>query len=185
VFDRFDLVDVARKVVGVGSVGTHCWIALLEGPNHPAGPACPPGEEAQASVLEALRRRVAPRHHGLRVVSGQRLTQASSDMFSAGARAADRAPVLRTTALGHEGPRRPDAMDVNNLAHYGSLCAWALARAHARTGDAPSRSPLPRHSDTFERAIAVFSARYAITNERDYAAARRHQERPRRGRMDA
>jgi hypothetical protein len=59
-------------------------------------------------------------------------------------------------------------MDVNNLAHYGSLCAWALARAHARTGDAVEIAGYLGTSDTFERAIAVFSARYAITNERDY-----------------
>jgi uncharacterized protein (DUF2252 family) len=170
VFDRFDLVDVARKVVGVGSVGTHCWIALLEGPNHPAGdPLVLQVKEAQASVLEPYVGESPLEHHGLRVVSGQRLTQASSDMFlgwSEGPRTGRQYYVRQLWDTKGQGD--PTAMDVNNLAHYGSLCAWALARAHARTGDAVEIAGYLGTSDTFERAIAVFSARYAITNERDY-----------------
>jgi uncharacterized protein (DUF2252 family) len=170
VFDRFDLVDVARKVVGVGSVGTHCWIALLEGPNHPAGdPLVLQVKEAQASVLEPYVGESPLEHHGLRVVSGQRLTQASSDMFlgwSEGPRTGRQYYVRQLWDTKGQGD--PMAMDVNNLAHYGSLCAWALARAHARTGDAVEIAGYLGTSDTFERAIAVFSARYAITNERDY-----------------
>jgi len=169
VFDRFDLVDVARKVVGVGSVGTHCWIALLEGPNHRPATRWSQVKEAQASVLEPYVGESPLEHHGLRVVSGQRLTRRRVTCSSAGARG--RGPGASTT-YDSSGTRRAKA----------TRWRWTSTTSPTTGRCAPGRWPGPMlapvtpveiagylgTSDTFERAIAVFSARYAITNERDY-----------------
>jgi uncharacterized protein (DUF2252 family) len=171
-FDRFHLVDVARKVVGVGSVGTRCWVGLLEGPNHPAGdPLVLQVKEAQASVLEPYAGASALPHHGLRVVAGQRLTQAASDIFlgwSEGPRTGRQYYVRQLWDV--KGSGDPTIMDPQNLAHYGALCAWALARAHARTGDPAAISGYLGRSDRFDRAVASFAGRYADQTEADHAA---------------
>jgi hypothetical protein len=171
-FDRFRLVDVARKVVGVGSVGTRCWIGLLEGPHHPAGdPLVLQVKEAQASVLEPYVGASQFPHHGVRVVAGQRLTQAASDIFlgwSEGPRTGRQYYVRQLWDV--KGAGDPTVMDAENLGRYGALCAWALARAHARTGDPVAISGYLGRGDGFDRAVAHFASAYGDQTERDHAA---------------
>src|SRR3954447_879172 len=167
-FDRYEVVDVARKVVGVGSVGTRCWIALLEAPSRKDDDRIVlQVKEAQASVLE--------RHVGVstigppgrRVVAGQRLTQAASDVFLGwgdGARSGHHYYVRQLWDV--KGQSDPMAMDTPNLTRYGALCGWALARAHARTGDPVAISGYLGSSDRFDRAIGDFAEHYAIVNAR-------------------
>jgi uncharacterized protein (DUF2252 family) len=171
-FDRFHVVDAARKVVGVGSVGTRCWILLLEGPDHPGGDRLVlQVKEAQDSVLEPYVGASALGHHGKRVVVGQKLTQAASDLFLGWTTAPDSGRQYYVRQLWDvKGQSDPLAMDVRNLSHYGTLCAWALARAHARTGDAVQLSGYLGGSERFDEAIVDFSAAYARTNERDHEA---------------
>jgi hypothetical protein len=171
-FDRFATVDVARKVVGVGSVGTRCWIGLLEGPSHRFGDRIVlQVKQAQPSVLEPYVGASAFEHHGRRVVVGQRLTQAASDIFlgwGEGSRSGHQYYVRQLWDV--KGQSDPMTMDANNLSYYGALCAWALARAHARTGDPVQISGYLGSSDGFDRAVATFAERYAVTNAHDHAA---------------
>jgi uncharacterized protein (DUF2252 family) len=171
-FDRFRLVDVARKVVGVGSVGTRCWVGLLEGPSHPSGdPLVLQVKEAQASVLEPYVGASQLPHHGLRVVAGQRLTQAASDIFLGWSEAPKTGRHYYVRQLWDvKGSGDPAVMNAENLARYGALCAWALARAHARTGDPAAISGYLGRSDRFDRAIANFATIYADQTEADHAA---------------
>jgi uncharacterized protein (DUF2252 family) len=171
-FDRFRTVDVARRVVGVGSVGTHCWIALFEGAAHPGTDhMILQIKEAQASVLEPYVGGSEHPEHGQRVVSGQRLIQGSSDMFLgwAAGRASKREYYVRQL---WDVKGRPDLvrMSFNALAHFATLCGWSLARAHARTGDAPRIAGYLGNSKTFARAMVEFSAAYADCNTRDFEA---------------
>ena len=171
-FDRFQVVDVARKVVDVGSVGTRCWIVLLEGPDHPEGDRLVlQVKEAQRSVLEPYVDLPAPEHQGRRVVAGQRRTQAASDLFLGWCEGPSTGRQYYVRQLWDvKGQGDPMAMGVNNLSHYGALCAWALARAHARTGDPVQISGYLGKGTAFDRAIVGFSADYAVTNEQDHAA---------------
>jgi uncharacterized protein (DUF2252 family) len=171
-FDRFELVDVARKVVGVGSVGTRCWICLFEGPDLPKGDRLIlQVKEAQASVLEPYLAPSSLDHHGLRVVAGQRLTQAASDIFLGWTEAPKTGREYYVRQLWDlKGSLDPMKMDVSNLSYYGALCAMALARAHARTGDPVQIAGYLGSSDAFDRAIAQWAAQYAVTNENDHAA---------------
>ena len=166
-FDRFVLVDVAMKVVGVGSVGTRCAVALyMSGENHPLFLQI---KEARPSVLEAYAGAAPFETAGERVVFCQRLMQAANDVFLA--------PTV--------GPRRPfyvrqlrDAkvspdvtmMNTENLVNYAKACGWALARAHKRSGDAAMLSGYMGRSDAFEDAMAVFAHAYARQNEADHDA---------------
>jgi uncharacterized protein (DUF2252 family) len=171
-FDRFRVVDVARKVVGVGSVGTRCWIALLQGPDHRDGDRLIlQVKEAQPSVLEAHVGPSALGHHGRRVVVGQRLTQAASDLFLGWCEA----PTTRRHYYVRQlwdvkGQGDLLQMDRANLTYYGALCAWALARAHARTSDAVPIAAYLGRGDAFDQAIVAFSSAYARVNEADHAA---------------
>src|SRR5262245_40220279 len=171
-FDRFRLVDVARKVVGVGSVGTRCWIALFEGPDDPETDLIVlQVKEAQPSVLPACVGGLALSHEGQRVVMGQRLIQAASDVFlgwTEGPLFGRQYYVRQLWDL--KGQSDALLMDPTQLRHYGALCAWILARSHVRTGDGVQIAAYLGRSDRFERAIADFSARYARTNETDHAA---------------
>ncbi len=171
-FDRYRLVDVARKVVGVGSVGTRCWIALLQGPDDPERDLIVlQVKEAVASVLEPHVGVSMLGHHGKRVVVGQRLVQAASDVFLgwADAPAADRQYYVRQL-WDLKGKSDPMAMDRAHLRRHGELCAWVLARSHARTGDAVEIAGYLGGGSSFDDAIVQFSRRYARTNEADHAA---------------
>ena len=171
-FDRFEVVDVARKVVGVGSVGTRCWVALLVGRDHPDGDhLILQVKEAQASVLEPYVGESPWDHHGRRVVAGQRLTQAASDLFLGWCDAPISGRQYYVRQLWDvKGQGDLLQMDEGELLHYGALCAWALARAHARTGDAVPIAGYLGGSDRFDRAIAEFAAAYAVVNDADHRA---------------
>ena len=169
--NRFRVVDVARKVVGVGSVGTRCWIALFEG-GADDDPLLLQIKEAQPSVLEdELHVGSVYRHHGERVVHGQRLMQAASDLFLGWS-------TNPTTGVQYywrqlhdmKGSADVSAMSSIQLANYGRICGWALARAHARSGDAAQISGYLGRGAEFDKAIAAFARRYADQNELDYAA---------------
>jgi uncharacterized protein (DUF2252 family) len=171
-FERFRVTDIARKVVGVGSVGTRCWVVLLEGPDHPDGDRIIlQVKEAQASVLEPYVGASLLGHHGRRVVAGQRLTQAASDMFlgwCTGPVGGRNYYVRQLWDVKGQGDLL--AMDGSNLSYYGALCALALARAHARTGDPVRIAGYLGRNDVFDRAVVDFSAKYARANEQDHAA---------------
>jgi uncharacterized protein (DUF2252 family) len=170
-FDRYTLGDVALKAVGVGSVGTACWVALLEGPPHPNGdPLILQVKEAQASVLEPYAGASTLPYHGMRVVVGQRLTQAASDIFLGWCQGPGGRQFYVRQLWDSKGSANPTEMDSNILSHYSAVCAWTLARAHARTGDAAQISGYLGTSDVFDKAIVQFSAAYADTTERDHAA---------------
>ena len=171
-FDRFRIVDVARKVVGVGSVGTRCWICLFEGPDRPRGDRIVlQVKQAQRSVLEPYVGASTFDHHGERVVAGQRLTQAASDIFLGWTETpeAERQYYVRQL-WDFKGSMDPVTMSFDNLSYYGALCGMALARAHARTGDPVGVAAYLGKSDNFDRAIASWAARYAVTNDKDYVA---------------
>jgi uncharacterized protein (DUF2252 family) len=171
-FDRFRVVDVARKVVGVGSVGTWCWIALLEGPDRPGGDRIVLQiKEAQPSVLEPYTGAPPAEHNGRRVVVGQRLTQAASDLllgWSKGARSGHHYYVRQLWDV--KGQSDVTRMRAVELGYYGELCAWALARGHARTGDPVELAGYLGRSDAFDRAMGEFAVAYAATNAQDHAA---------------
>ncbi len=171
-FDQFRLLDVARKVVGVGSVGTRCWVVLFEGPDDPDSDLIVlQVKEAQPSVLEEYVGASALDQHGQRVVVGQRLIQAASDVFLGWAQGSEYGRQYYVRQLwDFKGQGDPMVMDLGHLSHYGALCAWILARSHVRTGDGVRIAAYLGKSDRFDRAIAAFSARYARTNEEDHAA---------------
>lgn len=168
----YQLIEVARKVVGIGSVGTRAWVMLLvgkDGSDHLVLQA----KEAERSVLERFAGSSEYRYHGERVVSGQRLMQAASDIF-----------------LGWNRIREPDGkehdyyvrqlrdwkwspdftvLSVAAIKVWGRLCGWTLARGHARSGDCIAIAAYLGQNDSFDRAMASFAEAYADQNERDYA----------------
>lgn len=170
--DRYAVLDVARKVVGVGSVGTLCWIGLLTGRDDPdADFIVLQVKEAQPSVLEPYVAGTPLAHHGQRVVVGQRLIQAASDVFLGWTEGPNSGRHYYVRQLwDSKGQSDPMLMNDRDLAHYGELCAWILARSHARTGDAMRISGYIGKSDKFDRAIARFARSYARTNVSDYAS---------------
>ena len=171
-FDKFTLIDVASKPVTVGNVGARRWIALLEGPHHPpSDPLILQLREAGPSVLESYLGRSAVGHHGQRVVAGQRTIQSAPDVFLGFATAADSGRHYYVRQLWDvKGSFDPTRMDLGTVTRYSGLCAWVLARAHARTGDAASISEYMGKGHGFDRAIAEFAAAYARQNAADYAA---------------
>ena len=169
--DQYRLVDVARKVVGVGSVGTNAWIVLLLGGGGD-DPLVLQVKEAQVSVLEDYTAPSPYANAGERVVAGQRMMQAVSDIFLGWLVAESIDGTTRDYYVRQlrdwKGSIDVGAMDPTALTVYGELCAATLARAHARTGDRIAISTYLGSSDTFERAVLEFSAAYAEQNERDY-----------------
>ncbi|MDR3447446.1 DUF2252 domain-containing protein [Dyella sp.] len=165
--DRFEAVDSAVKVVGVGSVGTYCGIMLMVSGS--GDPLFLQFKEARQSVVEPFIGIVPYKHHGQRVVAGQRLMQAASDMFLGWTQGPTRQFYVRQLRDAKISPQI-EVMRVPNLRRYGRLCAHTLARAHARSGDAVLLSAYLGKSDAFADAIASFSAAYADQNERDHAA---------------
>ena len=161
----------ARKVVGVGSVGTRAWIVLLLG-REGGDPLFLQAKEAGSSVLEPYVGASAYRHHGRRVVEGQRLMQAASDIFLGwvtveGIDGEPRTFYVRQLWDG-KGSADLTRMSAEDLGAYGGLCGEALARAHARSGDRVGIAAYLGRSDVFDQALAEFAERYADQNERDY-----------------
>jgi uncharacterized protein (DUF2252 family) len=171
---QFEFADMARKVVGVGSVGTRCWIVLMLGRDE-SDPLFLQVKEAEPSVLSRFAGASKYANQGQRVVAGQRLMQASSDIFLGWER----------TRAGLDGPARdfyvrqlrdwkfsldPDAMTPGDMREYGQLCGWTLARAHARSGDRIAIAAYLGGADVFDRAITRFAAAYADQNEHDHDA---------------
>ncbi len=170
--ERYEFVDLARKVVGVGSVGTRAWIALMLGRDR-RDPLFLQIKEAEPSVLEDFAGRSDYRNAGHRVVSGQRLMQAASDIFLGWLRVADgldggeRDYYVRQLR-DWKGSAEIEAMAPEGMRIYAEMCAWTLARAHARSGDPVAIAAYLGKKDAFDRAIAVFATAYADRNERDY-----------------
>ena len=174
--DRFWFIDMARKVVGVGSVGTRCWIVLLNGRDED-DPLFLQVKEAQRSVVaEHVRATDLPvfRNEGERVVAGQRLMQAASDIFlgweSVEGIDGQRRDFYVRQLRDWKGSTVPEAMAPGDMAVLGEICAWSLARAHARSGDRIALACYLGDDDTFTSAVVEFSERYADQNERDHAA---------------
>jgi uncharacterized protein (DUF2252 family) len=172
--DQFEFCDLARKVVGVGSVGTQCWIALMLGRDE-SDPLFLQVKEAEASVLSRFVGSSKYANQGQRVVAGQRLMQAASDIFLGWQR----------NEAGLDGKSRDfyvrqlrdwkfsidiGAMVPRGMGLYGELCGWTLARAHARSGDRIAIASYLGNSGVFDRAVADFATAYADQNERDHQA---------------
>jgi uncharacterized protein (DUF2252 family) len=165
---RYRPVDAARKVVGVGSVGTRCYVVLLLGDRHD-DPLLLQVKQATASVLEPYAGRSRYRHPGHRVVNGQRLLQTASDIFLGWAGDGTCDYYLRQL-WDMKGSVNLDTLDPADLVPYARLCGWVLARAHARSGDAVAISGYLGSGDGFDRAVAGFAEAYADQTEADYAA---------------
>ena len=171
--ERFRYVHAARKVVGVGSVGTRAWIVLMLGRDE-NDPLFLQLKEAQASVLEPFLGKSAFAKHGQRVVEGQRLTQAASDIMLGWLRITAYDGVSRDFYVRQlwdgKGSALVEAMNPPALSMYAGLCGRALAKAHARSGDAIAIGNYLGAGDSFDRALASFAEAYADQNERDYHA---------------
>ncbi|MDX1435364.1 MAG: DUF2252 domain-containing protein [Anaerolineales bacterium] len=164
--DQYQLVDFAFKVVGVGSVGTRCYVFLLMAGDD--DPLFLQVKEARASVLEPYLKKSKHRHHGQRIVVGQRLTQSASDMFLG----------WLTSLEGHHFYVRQlrdmkysiplDEISAKQLARYADVCGWVLARAHARSGHAATIAGYLGKSDAFDDAMRVFARAYADQTAQDY-----------------
>jgi uncharacterized protein (DUF2252 family) len=170
--EQYGYADMARKVVGVGSVGTRCWIILMLGRDE-SDPLFLQVKEAEASVLSRFCGASKYANMGQRVVAGQRLMQASSDIFLGWQRA----------EAGLDGQQRDfyvrqlrdwkysiaiEDLPPRGMRAYGELCGWTLARAHARSGDRIAIAAYLGGSDVFDQAITRFAAAYADQNERDH-----------------
>jgi len=172
--ETFEFADMARKVVGVGSVGTRCWIVLLLGRDE-SDPLFLQVKEAEASVLSRFVGASKYNNQGQRVVAGQRLMQAASDIFLGWQR----------NEVGLDNKQRDfyvrqlrdwkfsmpvETMVPHGMRLYGELCGWTLARAHARSGDRIAIAAYLGSADVFDQAITRFAAAYADQNERDHKA---------------
>jgi uncharacterized protein (DUF2252 family) len=171
--EQFKLVQVARKVVSVGSVGTRSWILLLEGLDG-ADPLFLQAKEAQASVLSGFVKTTGVQNQGERVVNGQHLMQASSDIFlgwqrQEGPDGVERDFYVRQLRDG-KGSVVVEEMVPDGMRYYGHICGRTLARAHARSGDRVAIAGYLGSSDRFENAIAGFAETCADQNLRDHAA---------------
>ncbi len=171
--EQYHFSQMARKVVGVGSVGTRVWVILMRGPGE-EDVLFLQAKEAEASVLERFTKKSQYGNHGARVVAGQRLMQASSDIFlgwqrTDGVDGASHDYYVRQLQ-DWKGSIDTENMVPEGLEAYGKLCALSLARAHARSGDRFAIAAYLGNSDNFEKALAKFAESYADQNERDYEA---------------
>jgi uncharacterized protein (DUF2252 family) len=159
-FDRYRLVDVARKVVGVGSVGTRCWMALFQGPN--GGPLFLQIKEAGIASPQAAGYPGPDGHNGERVVQGQRMLQSASDVLLGWTTAPHTGTEYYVRQLwDSKGSAVVEAMTPTMLTTYTEACAWALARAHARTADSCQIAGYLGNGASFDEALAEFGMRYA------------------------
>jgi len=173
--EQYEFCDMALKVVGVGSVGTRCWVVLMLGRDS-SDPLFLQVKEAETSVLSRFAGASAYRNQGQRVVTGQQLMQATSDLFlgwhHVAAGLLDNKPrdfyirQLRDWKLSAD----IDLMLPDDLRKYGALCGWTLARAHARSGDRIAIAAYLGSADVFDQAVAEFAAAYADQTERDHQA---------------
>jgi uncharacterized protein (DUF2252 family) len=171
--NQFRFAGIARKVVGVGSVGTRAWVILMLGKDG-QDPLLLQAKEAQESVLAEFAGKSKYSHQGERVVAGQHLMQASSDIFLGWDRVDGLDGVRRDFYVRQlrdwKGSADVDQMIPPGMQAYGQLCGATLARAHARSGDRIAIAAYLGTSDTFDKAIRSFSESYADQNERDYDA---------------
>jgi len=171
--EDFQFTHIARKVVGVGSVGTRAWIILMLGRDG-GDPLFLQAKEAQASVVEPYVGKSKYANAGQRVVEGQRLMQAASDIFLGWERVEGMDSVKRDFYIRQlrdwKGSWPPEGMTPAAMTVYGQVCAQALARAHARSGDRIAIASYLGKGDQFDRAIATFAEKYADQNERDFEA---------------
>ena len=167
--DRYRFVDVARKVVGLGSVGTRAYVVLLEG-RDADDPLFLQVKEAGASVLEGHAAPSAYENQGHRVVVGQRLMQAASDIFLGWIRGPAGRDFCWRQLRDMKGSAQVERMSPDELVLYAGACGWALARAHARSGDRVQIAAYLGKSERFDGAIGDFAQAYAEQNERDHAA---------------
>jgi uncharacterized protein (DUF2252 family) len=175
--EEYRLVDLARKVVGVGSVGTRAWIALMIGRDE-TDPLFLQFKEAQSSVLEEFTAKSGYANHGERVVAGQHLMQASSDIFLGWLHVEAGIDGVSRDFYGRQlkdwkGSFETEGALPQGMAIYGRTCGWTLARAHARSGDRIAIASYLGGGDAFDRAIADYSVAYADQNERDYDALKK------------
>ena len=174
--EQFRWLDIARKVVGVGSVGTRCWIVLLEGKDSD-DPLFLQVKEAQASVLEPYLGKSKYATSGQRVVEGQRLMQSVSDIFLGWVRAEETLDGVPRDFYFRQLWDWKSSVDLDTilprgLELYGNVCGFLLARAHARSGDRIAIASYLGKGDTFDRALLEFARAYADQNEKDHAALR-------------
>ncbi len=167
--ERYRFVDFALKVVGVGSVGTRCFVLVLEGRDE-NDPLILQAKEATASVLEPYVETSGHGNHAQRVVVGQQLMQATSDIFLGWTRGPGGRDFYLRQLWDMKGSVDTTTLMPPGLGFYGGLCGWSLARAHARTGDAAAIAAYLGTSDTFDGATADFSEAYADVNARDHSA---------------
>ncbi|WP_329120870.1 DUF2252 domain-containing protein [Streptomyces sp. NBC_01353] len=171
--EDYRLADVARKVVGVGSVGTRCWIFLLLGRDD-RDPLFLQAKEADTSVLAAHVGASMYRNEGERVVAGQRLMQATSDIFLGWERVdgidGKKRDFYVRQLRDWKGIAMPETMNPRRMEAFGELCGVTLARAHARSGDRIAIAAYLGGGDSFDRALATFAEAYADQNERDHQA---------------
>ena len=167
--ERFRFVDFALKVVGVGSVGTRCFVVLLEGRDE-GDALILQAKEATASVLDPYVESSHHANHGERVVVGQRLMQATPDIFLGWTRGPGGRDYYFRQLWDMKGSVDVATLRPPGLGFYGGICAQSLARAHARSGDSVAITAYLGTSDTFDAAVADFSEAYADQNEKDYAA---------------
>ena len=180
--ERFEIVDVARKVVGVGSVGTRAFIVLLQGRDQ-EDPLFLQVKEATSSVLEDHLPKSRFKQPGERVVQGQRMMQAASDIYLGWTKGAEEGRYLYWRQLRDmKGSAVVEALTPFGLEFYARQCGWTLARAHARSGDPIAIAAYLGKGDGFDRSITDFSERYADQNEQDYEA---FAEAIRSGRLEA
>jgi uncharacterized protein (DUF2252 family) len=166
--ERFQIADMARKVVGVGSVGTRAFIVLLQG-RDANDPLFLQVKEATASVLEDYLPRSRFKQHGERVVEGQRMMQAASDIFLGWTKGVEANRYFYWRQLRDmKGSALVESMKPLALTLYARTCGWTLARAHARAGDPVAIAQYLGEGDAFDQSITDFSQRYAVQNEKDY-----------------
>jgi len=167
-FDRFHFVDMAVKVVGVGSVGTMCAVGLFMAADN--DPLFLQVKEARASVLEPYAGKSAYPNHGQRVIGGQRLMQAASDVFLGWTRGKNGRDFYIRQLRDMKMSAVIEDWDAGMLRQYGRMCAHALARAHARSGDAATIAGYMGSGQTFDDAICEFATEYSSQNRSDYRA---------------
>ena len=179
---QYRIVDVVRKVVGVGSVGTRCWVIFLKG-NHHEDPLFLQLKEAQPSVLEPYVGKSQYSNHGQRVVAGQRLIQGAPDIFLGWGEQGGMQYYVRQMRDMKGGVEfDPKKVKIENMPQYAGLCAWALALAHAKSGDAAMIAGYAGKSDELDEAMVKFAFAYADQTEKDFKALK---EAARSGRINA